>query len=163
MNENIYKDIELFIKTHLFLDEVPEFNDWYEKELFYQKVEEDLLKQLSEYLKEKYSDFYNLDNLHHIMKLFLLYPDGLPEVLNTLSWDITKILLDIFNEEKREFYIDLCYENSLDVPTLKKYLNDQIYEKFLYCLATYYDSSSMRDLDYHDLINKVITIANRIV
>ena len=163
MDENIIMDIELFIKNHLFLDEVPKFKDWYEKEVFYQNVEDNLLKQLSEYLMEKYDDFYSLDNLRHIMKLFLLYPDGLPETLKMLNWDLTKILLDIFNEEKREFYMDLCFENNLDVSTLKQYLNQEIYEKFLYCLATYYDSESLDNLDYYDLISKVITISKRII
>ena len=160
MDENILEDIELFIKTHMFLDEVPEFKDWYEREVFLQNIEEDLLKQLSDYLMKKYNDFYNLDNLRHITKLFLLYPEGLPETLKSLNWDITKILLDIFNEEKREFYMDLCYEKDLNVPTLKKYLNEEIYEKFLYCLAVYYENEKV---NYKDLIDKVITISNRII
>ena len=160
MDENILEDIELFIKTHMFLDEVPEFKDWYEREIFLQNIEEDLLKQLSDYLMKKYNDFYNLDNLRHITKLFLLYPEGLPETLKSLNWDITKILLDIFNEEKREFYMDLCYEKDLNVPTLKKYLNEEIYEKFLYCLAVYYENEKV---NYQDLIDKVITISNRII
>ena len=163
VNDNILQDIELFIKTHLFLEKVPEFKDWYEKELYYMNIENNLLKELSEFLKDKYSDFYDLDNLKHITKLFLLYPDGLPSLLNDLTWDITKILLDIFDEDKREFYINLCYEKNLSVSTLKKYLNNEIYEKFLYCLATYYEKEEMNSNDYSDLIDKVITICERII
>ncbi len=163
MDENILKDIELFIKNRLFLDEVPEFKDWYDKELFYMNIENNLLKELSEFLKEKYSDFYDLDNLNHITKLFILYPDGLPKILNELSWDITKILLDIFDEDKREFYMNLCYEKNLSVPSLKKYLGEEIYEKFLYCLATYYEKEKLDSKDYYDLIDKVIKVSKRII
>ncbi len=163
MNENILTDIELFIKNNLLLDEVPEFKDWYEKEVFYLQLENKLLNDLSTFLKDKYGDFYSVDNLNHITKLFLLYPNGLPKILNELPWDIVKILLDIFNEDKREFYLNLCYEKNLDVPTLKKYLNDQIYEKFLYCLTTYYEKETFDSHEYYDLIAKVINISKRII
>ena len=163
MNENILMDIELFIKNNLHLKKVPKFKDWYDKELFYMNLENKLLKKLSKFLKEKYSDFYDLDNLNHITKLFLLYPEGLPKILNDLSWDITKILLDIFDEDKREFYMNLCYEKNLSVPTLKKYLNEEIYEKFLYCLTTYYEKEKLDSKDFYELIDKVIKVSKRII
>ncbi len=163
MNENIIEDIEIFIKNHLLLKKIPKFKNWYDKEIFWQNVEEDLLKELSVFLQKKYSEFYTLDNLQYISKLFLLYPNGLPKKLNELNWDITKIILSIFSEQKRTFYINLCYEKKFDISTLKKYLNEEIYEKYCYCLSKYYKNKNLSKKEYYDLIDKVFSISKRII
>lgn len=163
MNDNLIKDIELFIQNHLVLDKKIQFNDWYEEEMYYVKVEDKLLKDLSKFLRKKYNKFYTVENLKKFQKLYLLFPHGLPYEISNLPWNITEILLDIFNDEKRDFYIDLCYEKNLDKKTLIYYLNHELYEKFIFITAKHYAKEKLDKVKYDTILNQVINLCERII
>ncbi len=159
MNENILADIEIFINAHLSLKDDLSFSNWYDKECYYMQVENDLLEKLSEFLIKKYDSFYTVENLKKMQKLYILYPDNLPYKVEHLPWNVTCVLVEIFDDDKREFYINLCYQKKLDRQMLVYYLQHELYEKYLYCVATYCDGFS----DYDLLVDQVIHICERII
>ncbi len=163
MDENLFMDIKLFIESHLHVNSALSFNNWFDKELYYLENEKVMLQELSEFLIQKYNIFYTEEDLFSMMKFFLLYPKEIPVELRYLPWEILKILLNIFEEEKREFYIWLCFEKNLDVATLNKYLQEDLYEKFLYCFHNYYHQDSFAKEEYSQLLDYVIVLLPRIV
>ena len=66
-----------------------------------------------------------------MQKLYLMYPKEPPEDLLGLSWGHIKLLLNLCEEQKRNFYIELCLQKNLSVKDLKKYLLEDLYEKCL--------------------------------
>ena len=163
MNEDIFKDIKLFIQTHYILDENKKFNTWYQEGKYHMKKENKLIKKLSKFLINKYGDFYTCFNLKKMIKLYLLYPMGLPDDIKILPWELILILVEIFDEDKRDFYVFLCNRKKLNSKTLSKYLSYDIYEKFIYTLDTYYNNDDFAKLDFDKIIDEVIYLQERII
>lgn len=96
-------------------------------------------------------------------KLYLLYPEGLPLEFHSLSFELITILIDIYDEEKRNFYIDACLYFKWRPYQLKCYLLKDIYEKFLYCMAEYYQNIFLNIEEYKRLLKDVVQLESRII
>lgn len=65
-----------------------------------------------------------------MQKFYLLYPNEIPAKVCSLSYEHIKILINICNSDKRNFYTDMCIYFSWDTKTLKRYILNDVYEKF---------------------------------
>lgn len=92
------------------------------------KYGDELLKKWSNDLSLKYGKGYNYTNMKRFRQFFLSFP--LCEVAN-LSWSQIKTLLPIKDENKRNYYINLCVKNNLSVRELEKVIKTNSYERLL--------------------------------
>lgn len=89
---------------------------------------EALLKKWSNDLSLKYGKGYNYTNMKRFRQFFLSFP--LCEVAN-LSWSQIRILLPIKDENKRNYYINMCNKNNLSKRNLEKVIKTNSYERLL--------------------------------
>lgn len=87
-----------------------------------------LLKKWSNELSLKYGKGYNYTNMKRFRQFFLSFPLG--EVAN-LSWSQIRILLPIKDENKRNYYINMCNKNNLSKRDLEKVIKTNSYERLL--------------------------------
>lgn len=87
-----------------------------------------LLKKWSNDLSLKYGKGYNYTNMKRFRQFFLSFP--LCEVTN-LSWSQIRILLPIKDENKRNYYINMCNKNNLSKRDLEKVIKTNSYERLL--------------------------------
>ena len=161
MNDTIENNIKSFINSYERI-KLPKTDDWFVKEKCYLNYEKRLLGDLVKFLNNKYNEKFKVEDIKKMMKLYLLYPDNVPNDLCALSWDIVKRLIDIYDKDKRTFYIDVCTFKNCKLNELNNYLNLDIYEKFLVCFDKYVDIDNFNFDDYLELIDKVIEIQERI-
>ena len=82
------------------------------------KYGNELIKKWSTKLTEIYGKGYDYTNLSRFRKFYLCFP-----ILGTacqLSWSYYRYLISIKNENKRNYYINLCIKNHLTVRELRK-------------------------------------------
>lgn len=87
-----------------------------------------LLKKWSNELSLKYVKGYNYTNMKRFRQFFLSFP--LCEVAN-LSWSQIRILLPIKDENKRNYYINMCNKNNFSKRDLEKEIKTNSYERLL--------------------------------
>lgn len=87
-----------------------------------------LLKKWSNELSLKYGKGYNYTNMKRFRQFFLSFP--LCEVAN-LSWSQIRILLPIKDENKRNYYINMCNKNNFSKRDLEKVIKTNSYERLL--------------------------------
>lgn len=145
MDENVFLDIKIFLEKEFGKIDVPKFASELDKKIYILKYEKKLFRKLSNYLIFKYGDFYNYRNTILLMKLSNIFPNGLPDKLYRFSLDIVFIISNIFESEKRDFYINFISYFSLSFEKLNYYLENNLYEKILYMCKEYqvnYDYSN---------------------
>ncbi len=94
------------------------------------KYGDELLKEWSKKLSLKYGKGYNLTNLKRFRQFFLTFPIY-GTVINQLNWTIIRTLLPLKNENKRNYYINLCIINNLSKRQLEKEIKNNSYERLL--------------------------------
>ena len=94
------------------------------------KYGDELLKEWSKKLSLKYGKGYNLTNLKRFRQFFLTFPIY-GTVINQLNWTIIRTLLPLKNENKRNYYINLCIINNLFKRQLEKEIKNNSYERLL--------------------------------
>ena len=94
------------------------------------KYGDELLKEWSKKLSLKYGKGYNLTNLKRFRQFFLTFPIC-GTAINQLSWTIIRTLLPLKNENKRNYYINLCIINNLSKRQLEKEIKNSSYERLL--------------------------------
>lgn len=162
MLDDVSKDIKVFLENHVDLleEEKDSVDDWFIKEEKKVACQLNLLKELANYLQIRYGKFYSLKNLYLMMRLYELYPKELPYELKVLPWEIIKILVSIYDEGKREFFIDVCFFLKVKPKQLKWYIRNEVYERFLDYYDKYYDKDHFTLDDYRFLMGEVIKLAN---
>ena len=93
------------------------------------KYGNELIKKWSTKLTEIYGKGYDYTNLSRFRKFYLCFP-----ILGTacqLSWSYYRYLISIKNENKRNYYINLCIKNHLTVRELRKEIKSNSYERLI--------------------------------
>ena len=94
------------------------------------KYGDELLKEWSKKLSLKYGKGYNLTNLKRFRQFFITFPIC-GTAINQLNWTIIRTLLPLKNENKRNYYINLCIINNLSKRQLEKEIKNNSYERLL--------------------------------
>ena len=79
--------------------------------------------------RAKYGKGYNYTNLSRFRKFYLLFPILAP--VAQLSWSLITILLPIKDENKRNYYINLCLKNNLSKRELINEIKSNSYERLI--------------------------------
>ncbi len=89
-----------------------------------------LIKKWSIKYTEKYGKGYNRANLFKFRKFYLLFPN-VSAVRIHLTWTHIKELLPIKEENKRNYYINLCIAKKLSSRELIKEIKNNSYERLI--------------------------------
>lgn len=92
------------------------------------KYGDKLLKEWSEKLTQEYGKGYDYTNLSRFRQLYLYFPIIGP-VGQQLNWTIIRTILPIKDENKRNYYINLCIKNNLSKRELIKEIKHNSYER----------------------------------
>ncbi len=92
------------------------------------KYGNELLKDWSAKLTKEYGKGYDYTNLSRFRQLYLCFPI-IGAVRQQLSWTIIRTILPIKDENKRNYYINLCIENNLSQRELIKEIKSNSYER----------------------------------
>ena len=92
------------------------------------KYGDKLLKEWSEKLSKEYGKGYDYTNLSRFRQLYLYFPIIGP-VGQQLNWTIIRTILPIKDENKRNYYINLCMENNLSQRELEREIKNNSYER----------------------------------
>jgi len=94
------------------------------------KYGDELIKKWSVRFTRNYGKGYNNTNLKRFRQFFLLFPKGAP-LAHQLSWTNITLLLPIKNENKRNYYINLCIEKNLSKRKLIEEIKSNSYERLI--------------------------------
>ncbi len=93
------------------------------------KYGNELIKEWSVNLTQNYGKGYNYTNLSRFRQFYLLFPKLAP--VAQLSWTNITILLPIKDENKRNYYINLCIERNLSKRQLLEEIKSSNYERLV--------------------------------
>ena len=97
------------------------------------KYGSELIKKLSNIFEEKYGKEYSYRNLNYMRRFYVCF-----KKVNTvcaqfnLTWSHYKNLLKFDNENERNYYINLCTQNSLSVRELQKMIKENSFNRLSY-------------------------------
>ena len=94
------------------------------------KYGNELIKKWSVKLTELYGKGYNASNLKRFRQFYLIFEKS-ATLSNYLNWSIYSELLPIKDENKRNFYINLCIKNNLSVRELRQEIKNNSYERLV--------------------------------
>ena len=95
------------------------------------KYGNELLKTWAEKLTKEYGKGYDYSNLRRFRQFYILFPMCGP-LAHTLSWTNICKILPIKDENKRNYYINLCITNNLSKRELEKEIKSNSYERLEY-------------------------------
>lgn len=94
------------------------------------KYGDGLIKVWSVQFTEKYGKGYDATNLRKFRQFYLCFPKC-ATVWRTLSWSHVRELLSMKDENKRNYYINLCITRNLSVRDLVKEIKGNAYERLV--------------------------------
>ena len=89
-----------------------------------------ILKSFSEKLTREFGEGYSVPNLKLMKKFYLTYKDGYT-LCNQLSWSHNRLIMNIDNEVKRNFYLEETIKSNWSVRQLERQINSFYYERLL--------------------------------
>lgn len=89
-----------------------------------------LIKSWSEKLVKIYGNSYNADNLRRFRQFYNTFPKYDP-VGHKLNWSLIRAILPIKEENKRNYYINLCITRNLSKRELINEIKNNAYERLL--------------------------------
>lgn len=92
------------------------------------KYGNELLKKWSEKLTNDYGKGYDYSNLARFRRLYLCFPI-LGPLGPILNWTILRKIISIKDENKRNYYVNLCKENHLSKRELEREIKNNSYER----------------------------------
>ena len=95
------------------------------------KYGNELIKKWAERLTKDYGKGYDYTNLSRFRQLYLYFPIIGP-LGQQLNWTIIRMILPIKDENKRNYYINLCITNNLSKRELEREMKNNSYERLEY-------------------------------
>ena len=130
-------------------------DDWYTRRMAFLAKNKLFLEKLVAEMPEKFKDLADFNEFFLMQKLYFLYPSHPPLRILSLPWDVIKILLEIFEKDKREFYVELCLAKQLDASELVQYLVKDIYEKVCYVATSIEEGEKIKDLNFIEQVLEI--------
>ena len=94
------------------------------------KYGNELIKKWSVNLTTKYGKSYGVTNLKYMRKFYIIFQKSHP-LGDQLTWSHYKVLISIKDENKRNYYINLCIKNNLSKRELIKEMKSNSYERLM--------------------------------
>lgn len=88
-----------------------------------------LIKEWSVQYTKRYGKGYDATNLRKFRQFYLIFPKC--DTLSRISWSQIVLLLPIKEENKRNYYINLCITKNLSVRDLKQEIKNNSYERLV--------------------------------
>ena len=92
---------------------------------------EELIKKWSIQFTKNYGKGYDATNLRRFRQLYLIFPKCGPAGRN-ISWTHFRYLIPIKDENKRNYYINMCIERSLSKRQLLEEIKSNSYERLIH-------------------------------
>lgn len=89
-----------------------------------------ILKLFSEKLTREFGQGFSVSNLKKMKKFYLTYEGG-STLWNQLSWSHNRLIMNIDNEAKRNFYLEETIKSNWSVRQLERQINSFYYERLL--------------------------------
>lgn len=89
-----------------------------------------ILKLFSEKLTREFGQGFSVPNLKKMKKFYLTYKGG-STLWNQLSWSHNRLIMNIDNEAKRNFYLEETIKSNWSVRQLERQINSFYYERLL--------------------------------
>ena len=93
------------------------------------KYGNELIKKWSVKLTELYGKGYDYTNLSRFRKFYMRFP--ILGTVSQISWSIIYTLLPLKDENKRNYYLNLCIKNNLSVRELRQEIKSNSYERLV--------------------------------
>ena len=90
----------------------------------------EILKLFSEKLTNEFGQGFSVPNLKKMKKFYLTYKGG-STLWNQLSWSHNRLIMNIENENKRNFYLEETIKSNWSVRQLERQINSFYYERLL--------------------------------
>ena len=90
----------------------------------------EILKLFSEKLIREFGQGFSVPNLKKMKKFYLTYKGG-STLWNQLSWSHNRLIMNIDNEAKRNFYLEETIKSNWSVRQLERQINSFYYERLL--------------------------------
>lgn len=94
------------------------------------KYGESLIKEWSKKLTQEYGNGYKISNLKNMRNFYLIFKKSQP-LVGQLNWSNIIQILPIRDENKRNYYINLCLNKRLSARMLQKEIKLNSYERLL--------------------------------
>ena len=89
-----------------------------------------IFASFSKKLTEQFGQGFSVPNLKKMKKFYLTYKGG-STLWNQLSWSHNRLIMNISNEEKRNFYLEESIKANWSVRQLERQINSFYYERLL--------------------------------
>ncbi len=89
-----------------------------------------LIKEWSEKFAKKYGKNYCDRNLRNMRKFYLIFPIW-NAMRSKLNWTQIRTILPIKDENKRNYYINICIKNNLSTRELEREIKNNAYERLI--------------------------------
>ena len=98
----------------------------------------EIIKDFSSKLTKEFGEGFSVPNLKKMKKFYLTYKSG-STLWNQLSWSHNRLIMNISNEEKRNFYLQEAIKSKWSVRQLERQINSFYYERLLSTSNEYKD------------------------
>ena len=98
----------------------------------------EIIKAFSLKLTKEFGEGFSVPNLKKMKKFYLTYKSG-STLWNQLSWSHNRLIMNIPNEEKRNFYLQEAIKSKWSVRQLERQINSFYYERLLSTSNKYKD------------------------
>jgi len=96
----------------------------------------EIIKRFSQKLTKEFGQGFSVPSLKKMKKFYLTYKGG-STLWNQLSWSHNRLIININDEEKRNFYLEECIKANWSVRQLERQINSFYYERLLSTSNTY--------------------------
>lgn len=90
----------------------------------------EILKLFSEKLTREFGQGFSVPSLKKMKKFYLTYKGG-STLWNQLTWSHNRLIMNIDNEAKRNFYLEETIKSNWSVRQLERQINSFYYERLL--------------------------------
>ena len=121
-----------------------------------------LIKEWSLELTKLYGKGYDYTNLSRMRQFYIAFQKGVPlahQLLVNLTWTNLSIILPMKNENKRNYYINLCIKQNLSIRQLIEKIKSNEYERLEYKDKIEILKDNNESLTIKDMIKNPIIIS----
>lgn len=95
-----------------------------------EKSQNEIIKSFSNKLTKQFGQGFSVPNLKKMKKFYQVFNDG-STVWNQLSWSHNRLIMNIDDDKRRNFYLEECIKSNWSVRQLERQINSFYYERLI--------------------------------